>query len=82
LKLEWKRNQQYELSVHVFPKHEMEDFFKQKSRDEWVDWAAEYDFCLSPVLELSELEKSAHYQEKKSIIESEIKGLKHLKSLL
>jgi crotonobetainyl-CoA:carnitine CoA-transferase CaiB-like acyl-CoA transferase len=47
-----------------------------------VDWAAEYDFCLSPVLELSELEKSAHYQEKKSIIESEIKGLKHLKSLL
>jgi crotonobetainyl-CoA:carnitine CoA-transferase CaiB-like acyl-CoA transferase len=82
LKLEWKRNQQYELSVHVFPKHEMEDFFKQKSRDEWVDWAAEYDFCLSPVLELSELEKSAHYQEKKSIIEGEIKGLKHLKSLL
>jgi crotonobetainyl-CoA:carnitine CoA-transferase CaiB-like acyl-CoA transferase len=82
LKPEWKRTQQYELSVHIFPKHEIENFFKQKGRDEWVAWAADFDFCLSPVLELSELEKSAHYQEKKSIRASEIKGLKYLKSLL
>ncbi len=82
LKPEWKRTQQFELSVHIFPKHEIEDFFKQKSRDEWVSWAADFDFCLSPVLELSELEKSEHYQEKKSILEREIKGLKHLKSLI
>lgn len=82
LKPEWKRTQQFELSVHIFPKHEIEDFFKQKSRDEWVSWATDFDFCLSPVLELSELEKSEHYQEKKSILEREIKGLKHLKSLI
>ena len=82
LKPEWKRTQQYELSVHIFSKHEIEHFFKQKSRDEWVAWAADFDFCLSPVLELSELEKSANYQEKKSIREGEIKGLKYLKSLL
>jgi crotonobetainyl-CoA:carnitine CoA-transferase CaiB-like acyl-CoA transferase len=82
LKPEWKRTQQYELSVHISPKHEIDNFFKQKGRDEWVAWAADFDFCLSPVLELSELEKSAHYQEKKSIRASEIKGLKYLKSLL
>ena len=82
LKQEWKRAHQYELSVHIFPVHEIEVFFKQKSRDAWVAWAADFDFCLSPVLELAELDKSAHYQEKKSIIDGEIKGLKHLKRLI
>jgi crotonobetainyl-CoA:carnitine CoA-transferase CaiB-like acyl-CoA transferase len=81
-KPEWKRDQQYELSVYNFPKSEIDVFFATKSRDEWTDWARDFDFCLSPVLELSELEKSAHYQEKNSIRAGEIKGLKYLKSLL
>ena len=78
---EWKRDQQYELSVYNFPKSEIDTFFSTKSRDEWTDWAVEFDFCLSPVMELSELEISEQIKAKNQIVKGENQGLKHLKSL-
>jgi crotonobetainyl-CoA:carnitine CoA-transferase CaiB-like acyl-CoA transferase len=80
-KPEWKRDQQYELSVYNFPKSEIDHFFIVKSRDEWTDWAKNYDFCLSPVIELSELENSEQNKSKEYIVKSSNSGLKHLKGL-
>ncbi len=51
---DWQRSNLMELSVYQFPKIELESFFKTRSRDAWALWAASYDFCLSPVLELEE----------------------------
>jgi alpha-methylacyl-CoA racemase len=78
----WKRQEIFELSIHVFPKIEIEDYFMLKSRDEWVEWAKNFDFCLSPVLEMDELENSPQYQQRRMIaaIDNSIeKGLKYIK---
>jgi alpha-methylacyl-CoA racemase len=81
-KPEWKRDQQYELSVYNFPKSEIDVFFAAKSRDEWTDWARDFDFCLSPVMELTELENSEQFKAKNNIIKANNQGLKNLKALL
>lgn len=51
----WQRNDLLALSIHQFPKEDLVQFFKTKTRDAWARWAINYDFCLTPVIELEEL---------------------------
>ncbi len=67
-KLEWQRNNPMELFTTVFPKKEVEDFFKTKPRDEWVTILKGKDVCVAPILELEELEDS-HYHKNKGTFE-------------
>jgi alpha-methylacyl-CoA racemase len=60
----WKRNDQMELFVSVFPKEEVEDLFKTKTRDEWINIFSGHDVCVAPILEIEELESHPYHQEK------------------
>lgn len=42
-------------------KAELTAFFRTKDRDEWVQMAAAADVCLTPILEIDELEKEPHH---------------------
>lgn len=74
----WQRKQIFELSVHTFPKTELESLFLTRSRDEWAAWAAGKDLCLTPVVELQELEESAHIKARQLLV-SMPTGMKTLK---
>lgn len=65
----WKRKNPMELFVHVFPKKEVEDFFKTKTRDEWVAIFKGHDVCIAPILEIEELENHPYHQEKNTFEE-------------
>jgi len=52
-----------------FPKKEVEDFFKTKTRDEWMDILKGEDVCAAPILEIEELETS-HYHQHKNTFET------------
>lgn len=65
-KLDWKRKNEMELLVSVFPKKEVEDFFKTKTRDEWTEIFRGQDVCIAPILEIEELENSVYHQERNS----------------
>jgi alpha-methylacyl-CoA racemase len=65
-KLEWKRNSEMELMNHAFPKEEVADFFKTRSRDEWMGLFKGKDVCVAPILEIEELEESDYHQSKKT----------------
>jgi crotonobetainyl-CoA:carnitine CoA-transferase CaiB-like acyl-CoA transferase len=64
---DWQREELFELSIHIFPKAELDALFKTRNRDEWAAWALGKDLCLTPVIELDELEQSAQIQAKKII---------------
>lgn len=57
---DWQRNNPMELSVHLFPKAELEALFRSKTQAEWVALAAGHDVCLSPVLTLEEAAANKH----------------------
>lgn len=58
-KEEWKRENQLGLLVSVFPKKEVVDLFKTKTRDEWMSKVFKgEDVCVAPILELEEIEKN------------------------
>ena len=63
-KAEWKRKNEMELLVSVFPKEEVVAFFKTKTRDEWVAIFKGKDVCIAPILEIEELEASNYHQSK------------------
>lgn len=48
---DWQRHSQLELSIHIFPKHEVEAFFLSNTRDHWVSLAFGKDICLAPVMD-------------------------------
>ncbi len=58
-KPDWQREHFGELSTSVFAYDLVEALFLTKTREEWADWAAEKDVCLSPVLTLEEVPKDA-----------------------
>lgn len=58
-KPEWIRKHQVELFNHSFHKSEVEAFFKTKKRDEWIQIFEGEDVCVSPVLDLDEIDKKA-----------------------
>jgi crotonobetainyl-CoA:carnitine CoA-transferase CaiB-like acyl-CoA transferase len=80
----WQRQQLLELSIQVFPKHEIEALFRTKTQAEWVALTEKMalDVCLSPVLTMSEIADNPHHQARKtlfSIAEGEkgsVKGLR------
>ena len=42
--------------------HELEDFFLQKTMQEWIDWSHGHDFCLTPVLNQQEVRQHEHFK--------------------
>ena len=75
----WKRRHQMELLNPVFPKSEVEAFFKTKSRDEWAAMFKGEDVCVAPVLEIEELESHPYHKQRNTfegIQTSEGSGLK------
>jgi crotonobetainyl-CoA:carnitine CoA-transferase CaiB-like acyl-CoA transferase len=54
-KADWIRNNPLELSIHLFPKNEVEVLFREKTQAEWVALAEGQDICLSPVRKLPEV---------------------------
>lgn len=63
-KPQWKRENQMELLIDVFPKKEVEALFKTKTRDEWAALFKGNDVCIAPILEIEELENSYYHQSK------------------
>lgn len=63
-KPEWKRDNELELTLHVFDKKAVEALFKSKTRDEWMSLFQGQDVCIAPILEVEELESSAYHQSK------------------
>ena len=84
-KSEWIVDNIFDLSVHVFPVKEVEELFLSRDRDEWSHWSMGKSICLSPVLELNEIERHPLYS-KNSLIEfdktSNFSALKTIKNYL
>ena len=59
---DWKRENVWELSIHVFPYAEVQELFLTKTRSEWLELSKGQDICLSPVLKISEVEKDIHLE--------------------
>jgi crotonobetainyl-CoA:carnitine CoA-transferase CaiB-like acyl-CoA transferase len=51
---------------------ELNDFFAQKTREEWIHSFAEYDICISPVLSIEELDTNAHFIKRNILSKGEI----------
>ena len=56
----WKRENIWELSIHVFPYDEVQHLFLNKTLSDWLKLSKGIDVCLSPVLKISEVEKDIH----------------------
>ena len=52
-------------------KKELARLFKTRSRDEWIELVGNSETCLTPVLEISEIEYDNHLRERGMIIEHE-----------
>lgn len=52
-------------------KANIEALFQTKNRDEWIEMAESFDICLSPVLELDEIEHHPNTVERNMILEHE-----------
>ena len=63
-KPDWKRENFWELSVHVFPKAEVENVFVSKTQSEWIEQSKGQDICLTPVLKIADVDKEAHLKER------------------
>jgi crotonobetainyl-CoA:carnitine CoA-transferase CaiB-like acyl-CoA transferase len=64
---DWQRSSPMECSVHVFPKEELEAFFKSRTQAEWVDWADGHDICLTPVRSTGEVLSDDAFLRKQSL---------------
>jgi len=60
---------QYSFNDAEKVKKEVAAVFKTRTRDEWMAIMANEDFCLSPVLELSEVEHNPHFRDRGMFIE-------------
>ena len=65
-KPDWKRSNEFELLVTVFPKQEVEALFKTRTQAEWMKLFQGQDVCVAPVLEVEELEEILYHQEKQT----------------
>ena len=52
-------------------KKDLQKLFLTKTRNEWVQAAEGHDICLSPILDLEEVEKDAHLNEREMFFEME-----------
>ena len=58
-----------ELVVEL--KKELQDLFLTKTLDGWIADAENHDICLSPILDIDEVEKDKHLSERDMFIEME-----------
>ncbi|MCO5233374.1 MAG: CoA transferase [Chitinophagales bacterium] len=65
-KPEWA-NRIFDTNIHS----ELEALFLTKDRDEWAILGASMDICLTPILEMDELEKDNYLQERGMFVEHE-----------
>ncbi len=65
-KKEWRRDNQTELMNFAFPKEEVMQLFKTKTRDEWTALLKGKDVCVAPILELEELENHPFHKDQKT----------------
>lgn len=77
----WIRVNQMELLNTVFPKGEVEAFFKTKTRDEWAAFFKGKDVCVAPILEIEELEESEFHKQKGTFEEFETENGTVLKTV-
>ncbi len=63
-KPDWKRDSQMELSIYQFPKKEVEELFLSENREYWLGVFEGKDVCVSPVLEMEELENFILHKER------------------
>ncbi|TYP99025.1 crotonobetainyl-CoA:carnitine CoA-transferase CaiB-like acyl-CoA transferase [Tenacibaculum adriaticum] len=63
-KPDWKTSNEAQLIDGFFDKEKLEALFKEKTRDEWVSMAKEYDICLSPILSQKEVLQQAHTKDR------------------
>ena len=71
---EWMRQNMFELSVHVFPKKEVEDLFMTKTSSQWLEIFKGQDVCISLVTEIDGLNKSDLNQSRKAFDNFEVDG--------
>jgi crotonobetainyl-CoA:carnitine CoA-transferase CaiB-like acyl-CoA transferase len=60
---------QYSFNDGEAVKKEVAEVFKTRTRDEWMSIMAKEDFCLSPVLEIQEVEHDRHLRERGIFVE-------------
>ena len=70
----WIAKTDRELINGIFPKKELELLFKTKTRDQWASLSENYDICLSPILEIEEVSKNKHIQERVVFKDTAIKS--------
>jgi len=78
---QWMRSNQLELMNVNFPKEEVEHFFKTKNRDEWMALLKGKEVCVTPVLEIEELEDTPYHQHKNNFQEFTTAGGTTLKTI-
>jgi len=66
---DWERSSPMECSVHVFPKEEVDAFFKTRTQAEWIRWADGHDICLTPVRSTGEVLADPAFLRKQSLQE-------------
>ena len=62
-KVEWKTDNLLDLSVSNFDKSKIETLFLTKTRNEWIAFFKDKDVCISPVLNLEEIETHPFHQQ-------------------
>lgn len=62
-------------------KEEISILFKSKSREEWEVFSEQHDVCISPILEISEIESNKQIRERNMVLEMETGGNKKLKTI-
>jgi len=60
-KPDWQRKNAFDTMNDQFPKQEVENLFKTKTRDEWMHIFKNQDVCAAPILEIEELEESDYH---------------------
>ncbi len=65
---EWAEKQ-FNLEEQAALIEEVNEFFRQKSRDEWVKLILNEDFCCEPVLDISEASEHPHLEKRNFFIE-------------
>lgn len=78
---DWQRQHQLELVSHVFPATEVEALFKTRPRAEWLDVLEGLEVCVSPVLEIEDLEADPHHAARGNFEVFETEGGKSMRTL-
>jgi len=72
-KEEWKTDNLLNLSVSNFDKSKIETLFLTKTRSEWIAFFKDKDVCISPVLNLEEIEAHPLHQQHQTFEEFTVK---------